>query len=506
MSTERGKELGEVVSYLERIATEANQKAEEAETFKVLDLIEVTKETMEDEKTKTPVCVHVVRNWIVLCEEERDVLAAKGYTYVESRANDGAVLYLFPKVKVADLLEILPTSPLERQMAWLPFEEALRRHFQDPEIEGVKILCASVAAHYIRDYPPVWPLLIAPSGSMKTAIVESLRGMSGIHFFDEVTPQTFISGMLDKPGSNRNKAPSKKPSSKSLLHRIGKDGIVVMSDFSTVLSGNRENRERIFSQLRRIYDGNLRREFGTDEHLEEREWDGRLSVIACVTPEVDRQQSVFQALGERFIRLRWGRAGGVAAGVRAMQQNTSRVKAELHSAMQRFILPVIGAGQVAAPSAEDYWERISALGELVALARTHVQRDGYNRNIEELPEPEGNTRLPQQFAQIGRGWAALEGRDALNDDDFTLIRRIGLDSIPPARRAVLVALIGGRSPYEKDGNVPAAKSVTNRALEDLEMLGLAERDPSAGKSEWILSAKAVELIRLIRFPECPARE
>jgi hypothetical protein len=76
----------------------------------------------------------------------------------------------------------------------------------------------------------------------------------------------------------------------------------------------------VFSQLRRIYDGHLHREFGSDENLDERDWKGRLTFLAGVTPEVDRHHKVFSALGDRFIRTRWPRAGGTDAAMMAMQR------------------------------------------------------------------------------------------------------------------------------------------------------------------------------------------
>lgn len=48
-----------------------------------------------------------------------------------------------------------------------------------------------------------------------------------------------------------------------------------MPDFSTVLSIEPHSRSQVLSQMRRIYDGQLRREFGIDENMEERKWHDR---------------------------------------------------------------------------------------------------------------------------------------------------------------------------------------------------------------------------------------
>ena len=111
-------------------------------------------------------------------------------------------------------------------------------------------------------------------------MLESLRGLPGVHFVDEVTPKTFISGKVDERDRKRTRPAS-------LLHRIGKDGILVAADFGTYTS-DPKSLGLVLAQQRRIYDGNYSREFGTDEHLEERDWHGRLTVLAGAVPDVDR--------------------------------------------------------------------------------------------------------------------------------------------------------------------------------------------------------------------------
>lgn len=356
-----------------------------------------------------------------------------------------------------------------------PVESILREKFKDPDIEAVKVTFSCVSAHRITDHPAAWPLVIAPPGSLKTVILECLRGLPSVHFVDEVTEATFISGKIDQPGRGR-KAPA------SYLHRIGKEGILVSADFSTITSADRRLRAKVFAQLRRIYDGHFSREFGTDENLDERSWEGRLTFMAGATPEVDRYHSVFQSLGERFVRVRWPRAGGVDAGRCAMRQRVE-VPEELRAAVRDFLFPVLSQERIEAPQIGEEWEtRIASFSEFVALSRADVPRTRDGREICGEPQPEGNTRLPQELAQIGRGWAVLNGRTAIGDEEYSLIVRAGLDSIPPIRKRVLLALVEGKSPYSLD--LPEVN--VNRALEDLKAIGLAHKDAGGN---WKLSGE-----------------
>jgi hypothetical protein len=69
------------------------------------------------------------------------------------------------------------------------------------------------------------------------------------------------------------------------------------------------------------------------------------------------------------------------------------------------------------------------------------------REIDGQAQAESNTRLPQELAQIGRGWAVLMNRSQVTEEDFRLIRRAAFDSIPPLRCAVLQALMNGEKPH-----------------------------------------------------------
>jgi hypothetical protein len=381
---------------------------------------------------------------------------------------------------------------------WQAVENCLRKNFENPDIEAAKRIFAAVAAHRIVEYPPAWIMAIAPSGSMKTVLLDTLQDLPSVHFVDEVTANTFISGYTERQDeSEENKKREKKTRAPaSYLHRLGSEAILVAADFSTVLAMDKRKRPVILAQLRRIYDGHFSREFGTGENLSENTWKGRLTLLAGVTPEVDKHFTLLQALGERFVRTRWPRAGGVSAGLRAMRQQAS-VATELRAAVRDLLLPILSpkpCGElgpqkaVPAPKIDPAQEsQIAHLGEFVALARAQVSRTREQHEVDSEPAPEGNTRLPQQLAQIGRGWAVIEGSDQVTEAGMQLIRRAAFDCIPPVRCAALQAFIHGRSPYSME--LPSV--LICRALEDLGTVGLVQR-PKNGDAG--LSSEAIELL------------
>ena len=367
---------------------------------------------------------------------------------------------------------------------WDSLQAVLQAHYHQPDLEAVRVLYSAVAAHRLPGQP-VWLILVAPPGSMKTELLEALSGLPTVHLVDRLTPNSFLSGQVA-----RARAPA------SLLHRIGPDGILVCPDFSTVLSMHRDHRSAVLADLRRIFDGHLRRELGTAEHPAEREWRGRLTFLVAATPDVDRHYSIFQTLGERFVMVRWHRPGGTEAALRAMGQDRQRVRQELRDAVGA-LFSTLPEQQPALP--EELGRRIAALAEFVVVARTHVPRDGRTKHVIYVPEPEAPTRLAQQLAQLAKGSALLAGRDCVNEEDFGVARRAGFDSIPAARRKLIEALMRGkhRSAIMLASALKLPWSTYHYAMMDLKSLGLVDSsyDHEEGETVQWLTRQAKRLLR-----------
>ena len=384
--------------------------------------------------------------------------------------------------------ELLPRGtqpgPLAESGPWELLQAVLQAHCHEPDLEAVRVLFAAVAAHRLPGQP-VWLMLVAPPGSLKTELLEALGGLPTVHLVHRLTPNSFLSGQVA-----RARGPA------SLLHRIGADGILVFPDFSTVLSMHRDHRAAVLADMRRIFDGALRRELGTAEHPAEREWRGRLTFLVAATPDVDRHYSIFQTLGERFVMVRWHRPGGTEAALRAMGQDRARVRQELRDAVAA-LFSTLPEQQPALP--EELGRRIAALAEFVVVARTHVFRDGRTKEIIYVPEPEASTRLAQQLAQLARGSALLGGRELVNDEDVAIVQRAGMDCIPATRRRIIEVLMRGkhRSAIMLASALKLPWSTYHYAMMDLKSLGLVDSsyDHEEGETVQWLTRPARRLLR-----------
>ena len=336
---------------------------------------------------------------------------------------------------------------------WEAVVAVLRTHYHDPDIQAARVLYSAVAAHGLAGQP-VWPMAVAPPGSMKSELITALDGMPDVSLVDALTPKTLLSGQIPDEKTTTTR-------SASLLHRIGKSGIILIPDFSTVQSMKSEDRGTVLAALRKIYDGKFSKEFGTAEKVEA--WEGRITVVVGTTPEFDRQRAVSQALGERFVMVRWQRAG-LEAAKRAIVQDGERAHTDLRRVVQDLLLN-LQPGEIEISLARQ--DQIVALAEIAVLGRTHVNRHPSTKALLEDPEPESPTRLAQQLCQLAKGSARIGGRRHVNEEDFAVAKRAAFDCIPPRRREILLAVVEHRTPETKTSNARYAR-------EDLQAVGLLD--------------------------------
>jgi hypothetical protein len=380
-----------------------------------------------------------------------------------------------------------PEAGFSGPSAWDQLVLGFRTHFHQPDIEAIRCVYSAVAAHNLPGLQ-VWPMLVGPAGSAKTAVLNTLSGWQYTHFIDKLIDKTFISGQI-QTGKKRDGKPAP-----SFLHRIGTSGILVCVDFSVILGMHPNLRSAVLADFRRIYDGRVTGHYGTSENPD-LDWRGRITFLVGATGAVDRLYSVFQQLGERFIMIRWDRPGGddgdIEAGVRAIDQDLMLaipgMKYAAHSLLESLrsdLRPVIP---------QEMKRPLAALGSLAVRGRTQVHREGSAKAIADVVELESNTRLPQELVQLVKGSAVIAGREVANEEDYALARRAAFDSMPRARRDLFKWIAAG-------GDLSMARlldSTKRYAAEDLAAVGLFQIQKGEGSapSEATLSPFAEELLQ-----------
>lgn len=275
------------------------------------------------------------------------------------------------------------------------------------------VLCAARAEKLTGD--PPWVMNVAGSGCTKTETITPL-GAAGGRLVSQLTGEAAL--LSATPRKRRAKE-----ATGGLLCEIGAHGLLVIKDFTSVLSMHRDSRAKLIAALREIHDGSWTRDVGTDGGLKIG-WTGRLVIVAACTTAWDAHREVVASMGDRFlvVRQRIERRG---AGQQAIDNTGSEqaMRSELEAAVRDVLaIPVPTTGLDVADT-----DGLLDLAELVTRCRTPVERD-YQGNPSWAHDLEAPTRFVKQLIQLARGGLSL---GMTQQQAQTVATRAAADSMPP---------------------------------------------------------------------------
>jgi hypothetical protein len=287
------------------------------------------------------------------------------------------------------------------------------------------VLAVTVAAKLGGD--PAWLMIISGSGNAKTETVQSVSGIDGTYIVSTITSDGAL--LSASPKKSRTKS-----ATGGLLRKIGPRGILVIKDFTSILSIDRNIRTSVLSALREIHDGRWERNVGSDGG-QTLSWEGHVVIIAACTTAWDQAHAVTASMGERFVLIRSdSHQGRLAAGDRAIRNTGKEIT--MRGEMAGVVAGLIDNIKPRARDLilnEDEMRRILEAADIVTLARTGVETD-YRGDVIDAHMPEMPTRFAKQLTQIMRGGVAvgMSRKEAL-----ALALRCARDSVPQLRLAVL---------------------------------------------------------------------
>ena len=352
--------------------------------------------------------------------------------------------------------------------------QAVTPHLHLDDRGGVMVALATVVVN-TWDGERLWLLLVNPASSGKTEIVQLFDQVDFCDWLAEITDNTFLSGLRDtNQGSHTN------PNRNSLLHRLTDPDlrgerppcrIILIQDLTGLITSRRDKRDAIFGQLRQIYDGRLVKATGMGDDLI---WEGYLGLLGAVTPAYDEVAELNSILGERFILYRPERINIEEEARRAANRKTTDWRKKVAKVAKTCVDESIKwLPKVKIPKKAN--ERLLALAQFTAEGRTAVPRDGYTKVLKSLPQPEGPSRLVQQFKKLLHGLCAVQGRSTPREKELAIIAKVARDTMPNLRLTVIAAL------YRGGGMVSALVEATNLPnstltyqLEDLRVLKVAK--------------------------------
>jgi hypothetical protein len=359
-----------------------------------------------------------------------------------------------------------PTTYAREQLADV---EMLFRQWLGPTYDLGALHAVLAAAAVSRlDGDPVWLLLVSGPGNAKTETVSSLTGGGAV-----IVSTIASEGALLSATSRKETA---KDATGGLLRVIGAKGLLVIKDFTSILSMNRDTRSQVLAALREVYDGRWDRMVGTDGGRT-LSWAGRVVVIGAVTTVYDQAHGVISSMGDRFALVRVdSTTGRIEAGAQALA-NLGRedvMRRELSEAVGR-LMGELDPGLAELPDAA--MSDLLGVANLVTLARTAVERD-QRGEVVEAHAPEAPTRFAKMLGQIVRGALAV-GMD--QGAAVAVALRVAGDSMPPLRLRIVEDVLEhpGSSTTEVTTRVQRPRTTVDRALQELHLLGLVEVVPGA---------------------------
>lgn len=351
-------------------------------------------------------------------------------------------------------------------------------HMPDPSV--LYAVLGAVAANLLPG-DPVWLLTVGPPGSGKTETINALSRLPKVHHISTLTEAALLSGTPKKEKASDAKG--------GLLRVIGDFGIIVAKDFTSVLSMHRDSRSALLAALREIFDGRWERGVGVDGGRI-LSWDGKVGLIAGCTPAIDTHHGVMATMGERFMFCRLPIINPTEQAMRALGHvgREVQMREEMADAVTGLFATLTISDAPPHIAAADRG-RLAALASLAVRCRSAVDRDGYRREIELVPDPEAPARLACALAQFQAGMRVVGINPAAA---WEVAVKCAFDSMPQIRRRVFELLRTADGQLDTTAIATAVgypTATAHRACEDLTAHGIVTRQ-SCGKGKadrWTLS-------------------
>lgn len=371
-------------------------------------------------------------------------------------------------------LEQLEINELSKGITLSQVKEICKKYLYLPDDSIIDFILAVYTSNFTEG-ERLWTWLIGPPSVGKTEIVRALFSEVSL-LKDSLTAKTLFSGL---------RIGGKDP---SLFKRInGK--VLIIKDFTKILSGRPEDLAAILGQLRCAYDGYF--DASTGAEVADYHYETNFTLIAGVTPAIDDHYSVYKELGERFItwRIENPDMKKLSLKIKENKGRKMQMRRDLKINFGAFIKKyraLEGRPLLDDPMAT----KIGELAELATWARTPVTRFGTAREIRRIPQREGSARLFEQLLHLGESLALVRDKAIVSEPEYNLLYKIAFNSVPPERIKVIEFLLNSTEAAKKEDFLEAEfwvetpeigdrlnfpTSTARIILDDLMLLGILER-------------------------------
>lgn len=328
----------------------------------------------------------------------------------------------------------------------------------------IDVIFAVIMANRLNS-KPVCLYLVGPPSSGKTEILQALGNSDEIYPISKLTPRTLISGKILGP---KEKDPSLIPKWN------GK--VVIIKDFTAMLSMRHEVFLEVIGILRDATDGTCRNAYGTGKDTI---YKSKFGIIAASTNAIDRHRGILSELGERFLTYRTADITSQEATKRCQKASRNLRVSESEEALRKAALLVLEIGRNKPPTLSDHYRNVLIkVASFVAKARCHVNRDRMTKE-QEIATPEVPVRLSKQLCDLAVGLAQVHERRLVTKDEVKLVQKVAIDSLSLKRLRLIKAMLLQHPAYARTKDLAYklrfSQSVVQQWLEDLYILEIVDR-------------------------------
>lgn len=316
------------------------------------------------------------------------------------------------------------------QGKWLAVEEVFNHYYYKLDLEALRIALSIYVAHTHLKEPPVWSFLVGPSSTGKSEIIRAVSCLPSTHAVDTIRRNSLLSGFGEKNG---------------LLHSLHKrQGMLLMSDFSTFLHSHPTDRLEVQGQLRTLFDGYLSRPVGNKK--ESITWRGKVSILAACTPALERYWGLTTDLGERFLYVQMKYPQGKEEESKAMDMAIKQLgkEVDMRNDITEVIRDYVDVDSLEHLAVDSISKTNKAIARMISKVRQFVAREalGYGGKmvISGVDKPEMSGRLAKSLTQVATAHAMLNRRDSIQEEDLKLLRRVAVDTLPGKRWQIIYHL------------------------------------------------------------------
>lgn len=382
-------------------------------------------------------------------------------------------------------------------MKFVELKEEVNKYFYTEDEGLLMIPISQVCATRLQLGDPIWLSIIGPSSSGKSQILRPLAMTDPkfLHSLDDITENSFMSGARSKKGEK----------DMSLLKRIGKLGILVISDLTVIFSKGSDAKGSILSQFRMIHDGNFNKTSGTSNEIIH--WDGSLGMLSGCTPAIYQFVEDMAMMGERMIYYSMHqydveKSTRLALNRKIFGKEVDKKLSDLYGEYIKSVVLFCKDKELPSLDGSPLFERILNSAMFAATLRTPILYDKFEKAVTHIPVPEYPTRVALELMNLAKGLMCMQYHDT-NGESWELpenmIRHIEWCSYSlanPEKRACLRFLA------ELDFNVYAKNqtiadkiglntTVIGRVLQNLASIGILQRSGSDGSLSWTIKDEKV---------------